>query len=76
MIGPEDFEETKPTITKKEWVDHLNSVRLSKQDLNKLVMNFFLIEGFLFPSNIFLKYTLGYKDAAENFKKESGTDSK
>jgi len=45
MIGPEDYEETKPIITKKEWVDHLNSVRLSKQDLNKLVMNFFLIEG-------------------------------
>jgi len=60
MIGPEDIEETKPIITKKEWVDRLNSVKLSKQDLNKLVMNFFLIEG--------------YKDAAENFKKESGTD--
>ena len=45
MIGPEEIEETKPTITKKEWVDRLNSVKLSKQDLNKLVMNFFLIEG-------------------------------
>lgn len=50
MIGPEEIEEAKPTITKKEWVDRLNSVKLSKQDLNKLVMNFFLIEGLILNS--------------------------
>ena len=51
MIGPEEIEEAKPTISKKEWVERLNTVKLSKQDLNKLVMNFFLIEGstIIFP---------------------------
>ena len=45
MIAPEELEEVRPTITKKEWVERLSTVKLSKQDLNKLVMNFFLIEG-------------------------------
>mmetsp|Transcript_36045 Transcript_36045/g.32423 ORF Transcript_36045/g.32423 Transcript_36045/m.32423 type:complete len:120 (+) Transcript_36045:71-430(+) len=48
------------SIPKKDWVEKLNQVKLAKKDLNSLIMNFFLIEG--------------YRDAAENFKKESGTD--
>jgi len=59
-IGPEDPEKVKPTIAKKEWAEKLNTTKIAKPDLNKLIMNFFLVEG--------------YKDAAENFRKESGTD--
>lgn len=71
MMGSEETEYVKPTITKTEWVERLNQTKFAKKDLNKLIMNFFLIEG------IFLKtYSIiGYRDAAENFKKESGTDS-
>jgi hypothetical protein len=60
MIGPEEADKIKPVISKKDWNDKLNTNKLSKQDLNKLIMNFFLVEG--------------YKEAAENFREESATD--
>ena len=45
-------------ISKAEWNERLASTRVSKHDLNKLVMNYLVIEG--------------YKTAAQNFEKESG----
>lgn len=49
----------KNTIDKKDWANQLQKIQVSKQDLNKLVMNFFLVEG--------------YKEAAEKLREESGT---
>lgn len=57
----EESEKSRRTIGEKEWMDRLNSVKIFKKDMDRLIMNFFLIEG--------------YKEAAENFKKESGTES-
>eukprot|EP00743_Colponemidia_sp_Colp-15_P006655 GILK01007175.1.p1 GENE.GILK01007175.1~~GILK01007175.1.p1 ORF type:complete len:237 (-),score=42.27 GILK01007175.1:300-980(-) len=42
-----------------EWEKYLDTSQVSKCDLNKLVMNYLVIEG--------------YKEAAEKFKQESGT---
>eukprot|EP01112_Ceratiomyxa_fruticulosa_P012462 TRINITY_DN3451_c0_g1_i1.p1 TRINITY_DN3451_c0_g1~~TRINITY_DN3451_c0_g1_i1.p1 ORF type:complete len:225 (+),score=51.30 TRINITY_DN3451_c0_g1_i1:95-769(+) len=50
---------SKKTVTLSEWEKKLAEVKISKEDLNKLVMNYLVIEG--------------YKDAAEMFQKESGT---
>jgi len=47
-------------ISKDEWEQRLAQVKLTKVDLNKLVMNYLVIEG--------------YKDAAEKFQRESGTE--
>ncbi|KAI8908819.1 CTLH/CRA C-terminal to lish motif domain-containing protein [Powellomyces hirtus] len=49
---------TKKTFSAEEWDKKLAEVSVSKQDLNKLVMNYLVIEG--------------YKDAAEKFSQESG----
>ncbi|XP_050368511.1 protein GID8 homolog isoform X2 [Argentina anserina] len=51
---------SKKVITREEWEKKLNDVKIKKEDMNKLVMNFFVTEG--------------YVDAAEKFKKESGTE--
>ncbi|KAJ3167707.1 hypothetical protein HDU88_002154 [Geranomyces variabilis] len=48
----------KKTISPEEWERKLADVSVSKHDLNKLVMNYLVIEG--------------YKDAAEKFSLESG----
>lgn len=50
----------KPRIPTEEWHTQNSNIRLSKTDLNKLVMNFFIVEG--------------YKEAAINFMKETGTE--
>jgi len=47
-------------ITKEEWEKKLNDVPIKKADMNKLVMNFLVTEG--------------YVDAAEKFRQESGTE--
>lgn len=47
-------------ITKEEWEKKLNDVKIRKEDMNKLVMNFLVTEG--------------YVDAAEKFRTESGTE--
>lgn len=52
---------SKRTITKEDWEKRLQAVKVSREDLNKLVMNFFVTEGYL--------------DAAEAFSKESGTEA-
>lgn len=51
---------SKKVITREEWEKKLNDVRIRKEDMNKLVMNFLVTEG--------------YVEAAEKFRKESGTD--
>ncbi|CAG8742192.1 29771_t:CDS:2 [Racocetra persica] len=48
----------KKVVSKDEWVKKLSDVKIDKADLNKLIMNYFVIEG--------------YKDAAEAFSQECG----
>ena len=50
---------SKKVITREEWEKKLNDVKIRKEDMNKLVMNFLVTEG--------------YVDVAEKFKTESGT---
>jgi hypothetical protein len=47
------------TISREEWGKKLENIKIRKTDLNKIIMNYLIIEG--------------YKDAAENFQLESGT---
>lgn len=47
-------------IPREEWERKLNNVKIRKEDMNKLVMNFLVTEGFV--------------EAAEKFRKESGTE--
>ncbi|OZJ04164.1 hypothetical protein BZG36_03114 [Bifiguratus adelaidae] len=49
---------TKRVIEKEEWDRKLAEVKVNKEDLNRLVMDYLVIEG--------------YKDAAEKFSIESG----
>ncbi|KAK8530290.1 hypothetical protein V6N13_068222 [Hibiscus sabdariffa] len=51
---------TKYLITREAWEKRLNHVRIRKEDMNALVMNFLVTEG--------------YAEAAENFRLESGTE--
>lgn len=46
------------TISRSEWMESLQHVKINKTDMNKLVMNYLVIEG--------------YKDAAEQFCNETG----
>jgi len=50
----------KKIISREEWEKKLARVHVKKSDMNKLVMNFLVTEG--------------YVEAAEIFQKESGTD--
>ncbi|KAK8494510.1 hypothetical protein V6N12_034672 [Hibiscus sabdariffa] len=62
MISPETHKAfvTKYLITREAWEKRLNHVRIRKEDMNALVMNFLVTEG--------------YAEAAENFRLESGTE--
>ncbi|KAG7012414.1 Glucose-induced degradation protein 8-like protein [Cucurbita argyrosperma subsp. argyrosperma] len=51
---------SKKVITREEWEKKLNDVKIRKEDMNKLVMNFLVTEG--------------YVDAAEKFRMESGAE--
>ncbi|GAB4826904.1 Glucose-induced degradation complex subunit [Ancistrocladus abbreviatus] len=51
---------SKKVITREEWEKKLNDVKIRKEDINKLVMNFLVTEG--------------YVNAAEKFRVESGTE--
>lgn len=51
---------SKKVITREEWEKRLNDVKVRKEDMNKLVMNFLVTEG--------------YVEAAEKFRLESGTE--
>ena len=48
------------TIPPEEWHQCNRSIRTAKDDLNKLVMNFFIVEGIYYLGTL----NLGYKDAA------------
>ncbi|CAH8351024.1 unnamed protein product [Eruca vesicaria subsp. sativa] len=50
---------SKKVITREEWEKKLNAVKLRKEDMNTLVMNFLVTEGFV--------------EAADKFQRESGT---
>ncbi|KAL1560210.1 Glucose-induced degradation complex subunit, variant 3 [Salvia divinorum] len=52
---------SKKVITREEWEKRLNSVKIRIEDMNELVMNFLVTEG--------------YVEAAERFQLESGTES-
>ncbi|KAF9114432.1 hypothetical protein BGX27_010819 [Mortierella sp. AM989] len=49
---------SRKVISKEEWNTRLAEVHVDREDLNKLIMNYLIIEG--------------YKDAAEKFRQESG----
>ncbi|KAJ2358452.1 hypothetical protein IWW50_000996 [Coemansia erecta] len=51
----------KQTISMEEWERKMHEVPIAKSDLNQLIMNYLIIEG--------------YKDAAEKFSEESGMTS-
>jgi len=52
------FNDKPPEITKQEWMDKLENVHLQRTDMNRLVMNYLVTEGF--------------KEAAEKFALEAG----
>lgn len=43
----------KKVITREEWEKRLSSVKPKKEDMNKLVMNFLVTEGFVEVAEIF-----------------------
>lgn len=51
---------SKKVITRDEWEKKLNQVKIRKEDMNNLVMNFLVTEG--------------YVEAADKFRIESGTE--
>eukprot|EP00262_Sarcandra_glabra_P011711 TRINITY_DN2873_c0_g1_i1.p1 TRINITY_DN2873_c0_g1~~TRINITY_DN2873_c0_g1_i1.p1 ORF type:complete len:239 (-),score=52.43 TRINITY_DN2873_c0_g1_i1:116-832(-) len=51
---------SRKVITREEWEKKLNDVKIRKEDMNKLVMNFLVTEG--------------YVEAADKFRMESGTE--
>ncbi|VFQ58911.1 unnamed protein product [Cuscuta campestris] len=51
---------SKKIMTREEWEKKLNNVKIRKEDMNRLVMNFLVTEGFV--------------EAAEKFRLESGTE--
>ncbi|KAG1342669.1 protein GID8 [Cocos nucifera] len=56
----ESMSTSKKVITRDEWERKLKGVKIRKEDMNKLVMNFLVTEG--------------YVEAAEKFRIESGTE--
>ena len=53
------FQSTRKMITRDEWERKLKEVKIRKEDMNRLIMNFLVTEG--------------YVDAADKFRLESGT---
>ena len=58
MMKANSVKKARAMISRPEWEKKLAEVSVKKEDLNKLVMNYLVIEG--------------YKDAAEKFSRESG----
>ncbi|XP_010492332.1 PREDICTED: glucose-induced degradation protein 8 homolog [Camelina sativa] len=52
-------ESSKESITSEDWERLLTSVKIQKEEVNRLVMNLFVVEGYL--------------EAVEKFERESGT---
>lgn len=51
----------KKKFTKKEWFDAVRKTEVSKSEINNLIMNFLVVEG--------------YQDTADIFTRESGMES-
>lgn len=80
MIGGgqgETGDKIKKSIDTEEWFDKLNKISVTKTQLNKLIMNFFVVEGKICHRTFqfLILFVEGYKEAAEKFQKESGTES-
>ena len=41
----EEPEKSKKTVNDQEWMEKLESIKIFRQETNRLIMNFFLIEG-------------------------------
>ncbi|GLD46235.1 glucose-induced degradation protein 8 homolog [Lates japonicus] len=54
------YAEKPDDITREEWMDKLNNVHIQRADMNRLIMNYLVTEGF--------------KEAAEKFRMESGIE--
>uniref|UniRef100_H3C1N2 GID complex subunit 8 homolog n=1 Tax=Tetraodon nigroviridis TaxID=99883 RepID=H3C1N2_TETNG len=54
------YAEKPDDITKEEWMEKLNNVHIQRADMNRLIMNYLVTEGF--------------KEAAEKFRMESGIE--
>jgi hypothetical protein len=48
------------SISMEKWNEEMNKIKVNRQDMNKLVLNYLIIEG--------------YKDAVEKFIKETGIE--
>ncbi|XP_017639062.1 protein GID8 homolog isoform X2 [Gossypium arboreum] len=57
----EQMPSSKKVITREKWEKRLNHIRIRKEDMNKLVMNFLVTEG--------------YAEAVAKFRMETGTKS-
>ncbi|CAH1248377.1 glucose-induced degradation protein 8 homolog isoform X1 [Branchiostoma lanceolatum] len=60
------FTEKHEEITKQEWMDRLNSLHISRADMNRLIMNYLVTGEFSSGSSE------GFKEAAEKFRVEAG----
>ncbi|KAG7262168.1 hypothetical protein CRUP_003830 [Coryphaenoides rupestris] len=54
------YAEKPEDISREEWMDKLNNVHIQRADMNRLIMNYLVTEGF--------------KEAAEKFRMESGIE--
>ncbi|KAG9474535.1 hypothetical protein GDO78_004696 [Eleutherodactylus coqui] len=54
------YSEKPEEITKDEWMEKLNNLHIQRADMNRLIMNYLVTEGF--------------KEAAEKFRMESGIE--
>nr|BAG61462.1 unnamed protein product [Homo sapiens] len=54
------YAEKPDEITKDEWMEKLNNLHVQRADMNRLIMNYLVTEGF--------------KEAAEKFRMESGIE--
>lgn len=65
---------SKRTISKEEWEKRLSEVRIGKEEMNRLIMNFFVTEVCLVQCTAGTNANhQGYVDAAKAFAAESGT---
>merc|ERR1711976_469954 len=58
MNFPEKQQQQQEDICKDEWLERLHSLHITRADMNRLIMNYLVTEGF--------------KEAAEKFRMESG----
>ena len=42
----EETDKVRKNVSEQEWMERLNNTKIFKKDMDRLIMNFFLIEGF------------------------------